>query len=210
MFSRIFQAEEAPAPLEIILKSSASGSVPAYIATARYADALPLYRQEAIFKRVGLDLSRQTMTRWMFQVGDKLAPLITLLREELLKSSYIHMDETIVQVLKEEDGKKAESNSYMWVQARLGPRPIVLFHYAKNRSGTHAHELLDDYRGSLQLTATKVTLQLLSKMRSLALVAGHMLEESSLMRSRARLGRASVNKGWGLLPSSMRLKKRLK
>ena len=126
--------EAAPAPLEMIPKSNASGSVLAYIATAKYVDALPLYRQEAIFKRAGLDLSRQTMARWMIQVGEKVTPLITLLREELLKSSYIHMDETIVQVLKE-DGKKEESNSYMWVQARSGPQPIVLFHYAKNRSG---------------------------------------------------------------------------
>jgi transposase len=142
--------KEAPAPPEMIPKSNASGSVLAYIATAKYVDALPLYRQEAIFKRVGLDLSRQTMARWMIQVGEKITPLITLLREELLKSSYLHMDETVVQVLKE-DGKKAETNSYMWVQARSGPRPIVLFHYAKNRSGTHAHELLDDYRGALQV-----------------------------------------------------------
>lgn len=142
--------KEAPVPLEMIPKSNASGSVLAYIATAKYVDALPLYRQEAIFKRVGLDLSRQTMGRWMIQVGDKITPLITLLREEVLKSSYIHMDETVVQVLKE-DGKKAETNSYMWVQARSGPKPIILFHYAKNRSGTHAHELLDDYRGALQV-----------------------------------------------------------
>lgn len=141
---------EASAPLEMIPKSNASSSVLAYIATAKYVDALPLYRQEAIFKRVGLDLSRQTMARWMIQVGEKMTPLITLLREELLKSSYIHMDETVVQVLKE-DGKKAETNSYMWVQARSGPKPIVLFHYAKNRSGNHAHELLEDYTGALQV-----------------------------------------------------------
>lgn len=144
------RVESAPAPLEMIPKSNASGSVLAYIATAKYVDALPLYRQEAIFKRAGLDLSRQTMARWMIRVGEKIDPLITLLREELLKSSYIHMDETIVQVLKE-DGKKAETNCYMWVQARSGPKPIVLFHYAKNRSGTHATELLHDYRGSLQV-----------------------------------------------------------
>lgn len=142
--------KEAPAPLEMIPKSNASGSVLAYIATAKYVDALPLYRQEAIFKRVGLDLSRQTMARWMIQVGDKITPIITMLREELLKSSYIHMDETVVQVLKE-DGKKAETKSYMWVQARSGARPIILFHYAKDRSGTNAYELLDDYKGSLQV-----------------------------------------------------------
>ncbi len=142
--------KEAPSPLEMIPKSNSSASVLAYIATAKYVDALPLYRQEAIFKRVGLDLSRQTMARWMIQVGDKVGPLINLLREEMLKSHYIHMDETVVQVLKE-DGKKAETNSYMWVQARSGPNPIILFHYAKNRSGEHAKELLEDFNGTLQV-----------------------------------------------------------
>ncbi len=141
---------EAAAPPEMIPKSNASASVLAYIATAKYVDALPLYRQEAIFKRIGLDLSRQTMARWMIQVGDKIAPLITLLREELLKSHYLHMDETVVQVLKE-DGKKAQTTSYMWVQARSGPSPIILYHYAKNRSGSNAHDLLDDYHGALQV-----------------------------------------------------------
>jgi transposase len=90
------------------------------------------------------------MARWMIQIGEKIAPLITLLREELLKSSYLHMDETVVQVLKE-DGKKAESNSYMWVQARSGPAPIILFHYARNRSSEHPIELLDDFNGALQV-----------------------------------------------------------
>jgi transposase len=141
---------EAPAPLEMIPKSNASASMLAYIAVAKYVDALPLYRQEAIFKRIGIDLPRQTMARWMIQVGEKIAPLVTLLREDMLKSHYLHMDETVVQVLKE-DGKKAESNSYMWVQARSGPHPIILFHYAKNRSGTHAEELLYDYHGALQV-----------------------------------------------------------
>ena len=135
----------APSPEEMIPKSNASASVLAYIAVAKYVDALPLYRQEAIFKRIGLDLSRQTMARWMIQVGEKIAPLITLLREEMLKSHYLHMDETVVQVLKE-DGKKAETNSYMWVQATSGKKPIILFHYAKNRSGSHAFHLMKQFR----------------------------------------------------------------
>lgn len=141
---------QAPAPEEMIPKSNASASVLAYIATAKYVDALPLYRQEEIFKRIGIDLPRQTMARWMIKVGEKIAPLITLLREEMLKSHYLHMDETVVQVLKE-DGKKAETTSYMWVQARSGARPIILFHYAKNRSGSNAEELLYDYHGVLQV-----------------------------------------------------------
>ena len=140
----------APAPVELIPKSIASSSLLAYVASAKYVDALPLYRQEAIFKRIGIDLHRQTMARWMIKIGEKIEPLVKLLREELLAGPYIHMDETTVQVLNEE-GKKAQSNSYMWVQARSGPRPIILFHYAKNRSATHAEELLEDFNGYLHI-----------------------------------------------------------
>lgn len=53
----------APVPLELIPKSIASSSLLAYIASAKYVGALPLYRQEAIFKRVGIELHRQTMAR---------------------------------------------------------------------------------------------------------------------------------------------------
>lgn len=53
----------APVPLDLIQKSIASSSLLAYVASAKYVDALPLYRQEAIFKRIGIDLHRQTMAR---------------------------------------------------------------------------------------------------------------------------------------------------
>lgn len=102
---------------ELIPKSNASPSLLAYIALAKYADSLPLYRQEEIFKRIGLDLPRQTMARWMIKAGEAVGPLATLLREELLIGSYLFMDETTVQVLKE-DGKKAQTKSFMWVQGR--------------------------------------------------------------------------------------------
>ncbi|MBC7430351.1 MAG: IS66 family transposase, partial [Bacteriovorax sp.] len=140
----------APAPLELIPKSIASSSLLAYVASAKYVDALPLYRQEAIFKRIGIDLHRQTMARWMITIGEKIEPLIKLLREELLDSSYLHMDETTVQVLNEE-GKKAQSKSYMWVQARSGVKPIILFHYAKKRSAQHSELLLEDFSGYLHV-----------------------------------------------------------
>ncbi|MBF0301178.1 MAG: IS66 family transposase [Oligoflexia bacterium] len=135
---------------ELLPKTNASASLLAYISVCKYVDSLPLYRQESIFERIGVTLCRQTMARWMIQIGEKIDPLITLLREELLKSCCIRMDETKVQVLNEE-GKKAETNSYMWVQARSGAYPIILFHYAKDRSGKNLNFLLDDYHYALQV-----------------------------------------------------------
>lgn len=137
-------------PEKLLPKTNSSASLLAYIATAKYCDAMPLYRQESMFKRIGVELTRQTMARWMIAVGVKVAPIVDLLKMELLNSHYIHMDETHVQVL-DEEGKKAQSKSDMWVQARSQGPPIILFNYGRNRSSDYPIELLGDYSGALQV-----------------------------------------------------------
>lgn len=138
------------APETLLPKTNASASLLAYIATSKYVDGLPLYRQEAMFARAGIDLTRQTMGRWMVSVGEKIQCLIDLMRADLLTSKYLQMDETVVQVLNEE-GKKAETKSYMWVQHAPSTFPVVLFTYAPTRSAEHPRLLLKGFTGSLQV-----------------------------------------------------------
>lgn len=140
----------APAPVLLLPKANASASLLAYIATSKYVDALPLYRQEAMFARAGIELTRQTMGRWMVAVGEKIDCLIDLMREDLLRSHYVQMDETVVQVLNEE-GKKAETKSYMWVQHAPSAFPVVLFTYAATRGAEHPRQLLKNFSGTLQV-----------------------------------------------------------
>ena len=139
-------ADLPPQPLP---KSNASPGLLAYIATAKYQDALPLYRQEQVFKRLGLELPRNTLARWMVEVGALLAPLAERMRTHLHGAELIHMDETTVQV-NTEPGRAASSTSYMWVQ-RGGPpgTEVVLFDYDPSRSGQVPRRLLDDYNGIL-------------------------------------------------------------
>lgn len=140
----------APAPKVLLPKTNASASLLAYIATSKYVDALPLYRQEAMLARAGIDLTRQTMGRWMVAVGEKIKCLIELMREDLIQSHYLQMDETVVQVLNEE-GKKAETKSYMWVQHAPSAFPVVIFTYAPTRSAEHPRFLLKNFSGTLQV-----------------------------------------------------------
>ena len=138
-------------PEQLLPKSMATSSLIAHIITAKYVDGLPLYRQEKIFQRIHADLNRQTMARWLIKVSKKLTPLYNLLQDFLLEKKYLHMDETYTQVLKE-DGKKATSKSYMWV--RCAPcviDPIVLFDYAPSREGLVPLELLEGFKGALQV-----------------------------------------------------------
>lgn len=144
----------APLPPTAIPKSMAGAGLLAYIATSKYGDGLPLYRQEHMWERCGITLPRATMASWMIKVGELLVPLINLAEEDLLEGGFVGADETRVQVLNEV-GKTAESLSYMWVRGREypGAKPIVLFDYDPTRSGEVAKRLFVDYQGYLQADA---------------------------------------------------------
>lgn len=140
----------APLPKQPLPKSNASAGLLAQVATAKYQDALPLHRQEAIFRRIGVDLPRNTLAQWMLRCGELIEPLIGELDRQLRASRMIQCDETPVQVLKEPD-KPPDSRSYMWV--RVGGdrcQPIVLYDYAPSRAGAVAEALLKGFKGALQ------------------------------------------------------------
>jgi len=117
----------ADLPAQPIPKSMASPGLLAHISVSKYQDALPLYRQETILQRIGVDIPRATLSNWMIQTGHLVQPVINLLRDRLLGYDILQMDETPVQVLKE-PGKSAQSKSYIWLQ-RGGPpnQPVVLY-----------------------------------------------------------------------------------
>ncbi len=140
----------APLPAQPIPKSLASPGLLAHITVSKYQDALPLYRQETILQRIGVDIPRATLANWMIRAGTLVQPLINLLQDRLLAYDIIQMDETTVQVLKE-DGKAAQSTSYVWLQ-RGGPpeQRVVLYDYDPGRSQAVPKRLLEGFKGYLQ------------------------------------------------------------
>ena len=142
-------SETAPMPPQPIPKSNASPGLLAYVITAKFQDALPLYRQETIFKRLDIHLPRNTLAQWIIKAHSLIQPLYNLMQDHLLDSGYIHMGETSVQVLKEPD-KTAASKSYMWVRKTGDPEiPIVLFDYFPSRNAGVVDALLSEYQGYL-------------------------------------------------------------
>lgn len=140
----------APRPVHPLGKCQASIALLAQLIIAKYADGLPLYRQEAMFRRLGHAVSRTSMAHWVIRLDEVFKPLIHLMREVQNSSTYLQADETRIQVLKE-DGKSAQSDKWMWV-IRGGPpdKPSVLFAYDPSRSGSVPVRLLDDFSGILQ------------------------------------------------------------
>jgi len=140
----------AKLPAQVIPKSLASPGLLAHIAVSKYQDALPLYRQETILRRIGVDLSRATLANWMIKTGALVQPIINLLRDHLLEYDILQMDETTVQVLKE-PGKTAQSKSYLWLQKGGPPDlPVVLYDYDPGRGAGVPMQLLEDFKGYLQ------------------------------------------------------------
>jgi len=140
----------APRSTHPLGKCSATPSLLAYLITSKYADGLPLYRQEQMLKRLGHEVSRTSMAHWIIRLDSVFKPLINLMRETQNSSDYLQADESRIQVLKE-DGKSVHSDKWMWI-TRGGPpgRPSVLFEYDPSRGGKVPVRLLDDFQGVLQ------------------------------------------------------------
>ena len=142
---------QAPREKNIIPGGFATPEAIAHIMTQKFVMASPLYRQEQELKRMGIGLSRQTMSNWILRASeDYLAPVYRMLREELLKHDVLHADETRLQVL-HEPGKTPQSESYMWLYRTSGDtdKPVVLFEYQPGRGAQYPAAFLKDFQGCL-------------------------------------------------------------
>jgi transposase len=139
----------AALPAQPLPKSNASIDFLAMLLAVKFVDGLPLARFENVLTRHGAVVPRQTLARWVIGCAGVLQPLHNLMRDVLLDGNLIHMDETVVQVLKEKD-KAPTSNSYMWVQTGGPPdKPVVLYDYDPSRSASVPTALLEGFAGYL-------------------------------------------------------------
>ena len=140
----------APPIPQLIPKGIATPNLLAHIFTARYADGLPLYRQEKQFQRLGLNLGRASMSQWTVKIAEKCEMLIDFLKQAIKKGPWIQIDETRFQVLRE-FGRSNKQLSQMWVM-RGGPpgAEVVLYNYRQTRSKEVVAELLAGYKGYVQ------------------------------------------------------------
>jgi transposase len=157
----------ASMPASPIPKSMATPSLLAHIIGNKYQLALPLYRQEVMFKQLNIDIKRNTLSNWIMRSADVLERLLQRLKITLLTQTAIHPDETPFTVLQDE-----KTNHYMWVycSGRDSPDPnspannIAIYDYQPSREGACPKQFLGDYKGYLQVdgyaayASTKATL----------------------------------------------------
>ena len=138
----------------LIPGSIVTPSLLSHIVVSKFADALPFYRQQKIFGRFGIHITRQNMCNWVIKAAGGCGDYLDLLREYVRAGPLINMDETVLQVLNEPN-RPASSKSYMWVMvgSQEDGYRIVLYHYSPHHSAKIAESLLEGYRGALQTDA---------------------------------------------------------
>jgi transposase len=141
-------AERLPEPIE---KGLPGSGLLAHVAVSKYADHLPLYRQEGIFQRFGIDLSRSTMCDWMATVASLLAPLVKAMKKRILLSKVIQTDDTPVKV-QDHDGKGIKTGR-LWVYIGNGNNHFIVYDYTPDRSRDGPERILSRFEGYLQADA---------------------------------------------------------
>ena len=146
------QFVKSHAPEALIPHSYAAVSVVAWVMYQKYANSMPLYRQEQDWKQLGVMLNRATLANWIIYCATQyFRPFYDYLHRELLKREFLMADETRIQVLHEED-RKAETDSFMWLfrSGEDGLPGIVLYKYTETRARFNAVEFLKGFQGYLE------------------------------------------------------------
>ncbi|AHF65479.1 IS66 family transposase [Pseudomonas cichorii] len=140
---------QAPVPAQVIDKGIPTAGLLAHVMVAKFADHLPLYRQEKIFGRAGLAIARSTLAQWVGQTGVQLQPLVDALREAVLAQRVVHADETPVQMLA--PGEKKTHRAYVWAYCTtpFSALKAVVYDFSPSRAGEHARNFLGSWNGKL-------------------------------------------------------------
>ena len=143
--------QKAAVPANVLPHSLVTPTLAAHILYGKFAMGIPLSRQESDLYRMGLAVGKATMAHWVIRCSEEwLEPVYWRVHAELLKCGVLHMDETRIQCNKE-PGKKASSDSWMWV-IQSGARESLkatFFYYSRTRSGDVPKQLLEGFHGYL-------------------------------------------------------------
>jgi transposase len=148
---------QAPAPMRPIERGLPTAGLLAQVIAAKYADHCPLYRQEGIYRRSGVELPRAMLASWVGEAATLLDPLVGALERYVLATAKLHADDTPVPVLS--PGKGRTRTGRLWAYVRddrpsAGPDPpAVVYRYSPDRKAERPQAHLRSFSGILQADA---------------------------------------------------------
>jgi transposase len=142
----VAQGEKPAQPIE---KGLPGPGLLSHVITNKYADHLPLNRQESIFARYGVELSRSTLCDWTMAAAETLEPVVKEMRKRVLQSVVIHTDDTPVPV----QAKRKTRKCYLWTYLGDASNPYTIYDFTETRGRAGPETFLEKYKGYLQADA---------------------------------------------------------
>jgi transposase len=160
----------APKPIAPIPRSIAASGLLSHVLVSKFQDHLPLFRQEQILRRIGVDIPRATLSLWVIKCAELIIPFMKLFHDRIINFDVSFSDETTVQVIKEPN-KGVANKKYVWLFAG-GPPEQFVFYYQYHPSRAHhvVEEFFTDYSGYLHCDGYPGYDALASKNRTIKLV----------------------------------------
>ena len=144
---------QAPMPSLPIVRGMPSPELLAQIIVSKFCDHLPLYRQEQIYARAGVALTRALMAGWMGKIGELVDPLVEAVGKHVMAGDHIHVDDTPAPTL--DPGRGRTKTGHQWIYLRderphAGETaPAALYRYTPNRKAEHPQRELAGYKGAM-------------------------------------------------------------
>jgi len=142
----------APMPDHPIEKCKADIGLLSQIIVSKFADHLPLYRQDGIFEREGVIIPRATQSSWVIQNYEAIRPLEDVLKMAVLERDVIFTDDSIIPLQVKGNGKVKKARLWVYVRGGQGP-PLTVFDFSRDRSKKRPLDFLDGYRGYVHADA---------------------------------------------------------
>ena len=142
----------APMPDHPIERCKADVGLLSQIIVSKFADHLPLYRQDGIFDREGVTIPRATQTSWLLQCYEAIAPLGEALKRVVLESDILFTDDTPIPLQVKGHGRVKKGRLWVYVRGGPGP-PLAVYDFSPDRSKRRPLDFLGDYRGYVHADA---------------------------------------------------------
>ena len=144
----------AAMPDSPIAKCKADVGLLAHVIVSKFADHLPLYRQDAIFQREKVEIPRATQSGWLMQMYESIKIIKPVLRQAVLESGIIFTDDTPVALQDHHNnpGKFKKARLWVYVRGGTGP-PLTMYDFSMDRGKKRPLDFLDGYRGYVHADA---------------------------------------------------------
>ena len=142
----------APMPDHPIEKCKADVGLVSHIIVSKFADHLPLYRQDGIFEREGVSIPRSSQTSWVLQTYEAIRPLEEELKRAVLERDILFTDDSIIPLQVKGNGRVKKARLWVYVRGGPGP-PLCVYDFSRDRSKKRPLNFLGDYQGYIHADA---------------------------------------------------------